>query len=82
MIFKKKRKRNKEPVEIMLKKRIILSKENTQFLGMTLDSRLNLKEHINKLRAEQKNIKYYKGGSRIKWGGYQKTLKSCTVQYV
>ena len=46
MIF---RKRNEEPLEIMLRNEIIPSKENTQFLGMTLDNRLNWEEHINKL---------------------------------
>ena len=38
MTFKK---RNKEPIEIMLKNKIIPSKESTKFLGMTLDSKLN-----------------------------------------
>ena len=48
------RKRNEEPIEIMLRNKIIPSKENTQFLGMALDSRLNLEEHIIKLRAKAK----------------------------
>ena len=33
---------------------IIPYKESTQFLGMTLDSRLNWEEHINKLRPKAK----------------------------
>ena len=51
MIF---RKRNEKPLEIMMRNEIIPSKECTQFLGMTQDSRLNWKEHINKLRAKAK----------------------------
>ena len=41
MVFRKRRKRNKEPIEIMLRNKIISLKESTHFLGMTLDSRLN-----------------------------------------
>ena len=48
------RKRNEEPIEIVLRNKILTSKENTQFLGMTLDSRLNWEEHINELRAKTK----------------------------
>ena len=54
MIFKKRRKRNEEPIEIMLRSKIIPYKESTQFLGMALDSRLNWEEHINKWRAKAK----------------------------
>ena len=43
MIFKK---RNKEPIEIKLKNKIILSKEKIWVMGMSLDSRLNWEEHI------------------------------------
>ena len=57
----------------MLRNEVIPTKESTQFLGMTLDSRLNWEEHINKLRAKAK--KYYKGSSKNKWGGVHKTLK-------
>ena len=48
------RKRNEEPIEIMLKNKIIPSEESNQFLEKTLDSRLNWEEHINKLRAKEK----------------------------
>ena len=48
------RKRNEEPIEIMQRNKIILSKESTNFVGMTLDSRLNWGEHINKLRTKVK----------------------------
>ena len=52
-------------------------------MGMTLDSRLNWEEHINKLRAKAKRalntIKVVVGK---KWGGDLKTLKNCTVQYL
>ena len=51
MTFKK---RKEEPIEIMLRNEIIPSKENTQFLGMTLDNRLNWEKHINKLRVNAK----------------------------
>ena len=50
---------------------------------MKLGSRLNFKEHINKLRAKAKrtlnNIKVVAGKTL---GGDQKTLKNYTVQYV
>ena len=52
MKFRKRRKRNKEPIEIKLRNKIIPTKESTQFFGMTLDSRLNWEKHINKLRAK------------------------------
>ena len=48
------RNRNEEPIEIMLRNKIIPFKESTQFLDMTLDRRLNWEEHINKLRAKTK----------------------------
>ena len=54
MKFRKMRKRNEEPIEIMVRNKIIPSKKSTQFLGMTLDSRLNWEEHINKLRGKAK----------------------------
>ena len=50
---------------------------------MTLDSRLNEKEHINKVRVKAKRalntIKVVVGK---KCGENRKTLKKCTVQYV
>ena len=51
MVFRERKKRNEVPLEIMLRNEIMPSKESAQFLGMTLDSRLNWEEHINKLRA-------------------------------
>ena len=56
MIFRKRRKRNEEQIEIMLRNKIIPSKEGTQFLGMTLDNRLNWEENINKLRVKGKRV--------------------------
>ena len=50
MIFRKR----EEPLEIILGIHIIPQKESTQFLGMTLDSRLNWEEHIEKTRAKAK----------------------------
>ena len=55
MVFRKRRKRNEEPLEIKLRNETIPSKESNQFLGMTQDNRLNCEEHINKLRANAKS---------------------------
>ena len=80
MVFRKKRKRNEEPLEIMLRNEIILSKESTQFLGVILDSRLNWEEHIKKIKSQSKEtIKYYKGCSRREMGRRSENLKK-TVQ--
>ena len=46
MIF---RKRNKEPMEIMLRNEKIPSTENIHFLRLTLYSRLNCEEYVKKL---------------------------------
>ena len=54
MTFRKRRKRNEEPIEINLRNEAILFKESTQYQGMTLDSRLNCEEHINNLKAKAK----------------------------
>ena len=59
------RKRNEE-IEIMLSNKIIPCKESIQFLGITLDSRLNWEEHINNMRAKAKRA--YKNGNREKMG--------------
>ena len=69
------RKRNEEPLEIMLRNEIIPSKESTQFLGITLDSRLNWEDHIKKLRAKAKRAL-----NTIKV--VSENPKKCTVQYV
>ena len=50
--------RNEEPIEIMLRNKIIPSIESTQFMGTTLDSRLNWEKHINKLKAKEKRALY------------------------
>ena len=55
MAFRNRRKRNDKSIEIMLRNEIIPSKENTQFWGMTLGSRLNWEEYIKKLRTKEKN---------------------------
>ena len=55
MAFRNRRKRNEKSIEIMLRNEIIPSKENTQFWGMTLGSRLNWEEYIKKLRTKEKN---------------------------
>ena len=50
------RKREKEPIEIVVINKITPSKERTQYLVMTLESRLNWEEHINLLRAKAKKV--------------------------
>ena len=41
MTFRKRRKKNEESIEIMLRNKIIPSKENAQFLGTKIDNKLN-----------------------------------------
>ena len=53
MIFRKRRKKNEEPMEITLRKQTIPYKESTQFLGMALVNRLNWKVHIDRVRAKR-----------------------------
>ena len=73
MIF---RKREEEPLEITLGNHKIPQKESTQFLGMTLDSRLNWEEHIEKTRAKAKRaLNIIKIVAGKKWGADRKTLK-------
>ena len=50
-------------------------KEITQFLGMTLDSRLNWEEYINKLSAKAKRTLSTIKIAEKKWAGDRKTLK-------
>ena len=67
------RKRNEE---LILRNKIISSKESTPFLGMTLDSRLNWEEQINKLRAKTKRtLNTIREVAGKNWGGDQKTKK-------
>ena len=74
--IKKRRKRNEEPMEIMLKNKIKPSKESTHFLGMRIDSRLNWEEHINKSRAKAKRaLNTIKVVAGKKWEGDWKNLK-------
>ena len=50
---------------------------------MTLYSRLNWEEYINKLRVKAKRaLNTIKMVTGKKWGGDWKTIKNCTVQYV
>ena len=46
----------------MLRNETIPYKENTQFFGMTLDSRLNWEEQIES--QSKKSIEYYKGSRK------------------
>ena len=68
MVFKKRRKRNKESVKITLKSQIVLNKKSTQFLGSTLDSRPYWEELIERVRANTKIIKHNQSCSRQKEG--------------
>ena len=62
MIFKKRKK--VKPIEITIRNQIVLYNESSQVLGITLDSKLNWKVHIHRVRvrAEAKSI-----GRRKKW---------------
>ena len=64
----------------MPRNKIIFSKEITQFLGMTIDRRLNWEEHIKKMIA----LITIRLVASKKWEGDQKTLKKlysaiCTI---
>ena len=68
---------------ILIFKFNLTSKESTNFLRITLDSRLNWEEHINKLRAKaMRALNTIKVVAEKKWGEDLKPLKNCTVQYV
>ena len=76
MVFRKRKKREEEPMEILLGNQIIPYRESTQFLGMTLDSRLSWGEHIDKTRAKAKRaLNIIKIVAGKKWGADRKTLK-------
>ena len=67
MIFRKGRKRNEEPLKSTLENQIISYKESTQFLGITLDSRLNREKHIDRVKAKALNTIKVVAGKM--WGG-------------
>ena len=71
MIFRKRRKRNKDPMEIKLRNQFIPYKVSTLFLVITLDTRLNWEEHINKVKA----LNTTKVIAEKKWEGNRITLK-------
>ena len=74
--LQKEKKREEEVMEIMLGNQTISYKESTKFLGMTLDSRLNWEEHIDKTRAKAKRaLNIIKIVAGKKWGADRKTLK-------
>ena len=63
-------------MEITLRNQIIVNKESTQYLGMTLESRLNWKEHIDKMRKKAKRaLNTIKVVVDKKWEGDYRTLK-------
>ena len=70
------RKRNEEPIEIVLRNKIIPSTGDV--------SRLNWEEHIKKLRAKSKRalntIKVVKGKKMSRM--LENPKKSCIVQYI
>ena len=83
MIFRKRRTREEEPLEITLKNHKIPQRESTQFLGMTLYSKQNWEEHTEKTSANAKRaLNIIKIVAGKKWGADRKTLKNCTVTYV
>ena len=57
MIFSKRRKRNKELIKIILRNEIILSKENTMFLEMTLDTWEERKQNFLQPKEKHSNNK-------------------------
>ena len=54
IVFRKRRRRIKEPMKITLKTKVIPYKESTQFLRLTLNSRLNCEERVDRVRAKAK----------------------------
>ena len=63
-------------MEIVLRNKIIPSKESTHFLEMTLDSRLNWEEIIKKLRVKAKRASNtIKRVAGKKWGSDRKTVQ-------
>ena len=55
-------------MKITLRKKIKLNKKCTQFLEMTLDSRLNGEEHVDRVRAKTKRALNTKVVAGINWG--------------
>ena len=54
MVFRKRRKRKKKTMKTTLRNQIIPNKKSTQFLGMTLDRRLNEEDYIDSVKAKAK----------------------------
>ena len=68
MVFRIRIKRNEDPLEITIRNQIIPCKEHTQFQEMTLDNRMNWKEHIDRVRAKAKRtLSNIKRGGKM-WG--------------
>ena len=78
MIFRNK---NNEPMGNHTKK-IHNLQENYPDPRVTLDSKQNQEEHIDRLRATAESNKQYQSGSRQKLGGEIKTLNNYAMQYV
>ena len=81
MLFRKrKKKRNEEPPEIMLRNQIFPKRESTLLLGMTLNSRLNCEKHITKRRAKiKKTINTIKVVTGRKRGEDWKIFKKLSI---
>ena len=76
MTFRKSRKGKEEPIEIALGNLIIPYKVSTQFLEMTLGSRLNWNEIIDRKRVKAKKAQnIIKIVAAKKWRTNRKTLK-------
>ena len=73
MTFRKRRKREEEPIEITPRNQIIPYRESTQFLGMTLDSRLNWDEQDKSQSKIALNIIKIVAGKKLK--AHRKTLR-------
>ena len=79
IIQESQKKTNDKPMEITLRNQIVPYKESSQFLGMTLDGRLNWEEHINWVRVKaERSINTIKVVAGKKWGKTKKLKK--TVQ--
>ena len=75
VLFKKRMKQNQVLPELFLLNEKINNKPSIKFLGITLDSRLNFKQHIKETVAKAKqSLNILKMVSAHKWGADKSTL--------